>query len=149
MSEPYGLTALIKKYAELAGKLDALDKETRTVRAAMSHLDASIQLFKHGYDVKAIRPRNPYHFNPYIKRGNYARTAMNILRDAGEPMPAREICLVALQKNGAVNPDEKIINRMVRTMESCLTRKVKEGKLTVDRNCHPKRFSGLPIPTII
>jgi len=106
----------------------------------MAHLDASIQLFRQGYNVKAIRPKNPYHFNPYIKRGNYARVALDILRDAGEPLPAREICLVALQRNGADNPDQKIVNRMVRAMETCLMRKVKEGQIKVDRNLQPKRF---------
>src|SRR5579864_2275156 len=101
MTEPQGLTVLINKYAELAGRLDALDKETRAVRASMAHLDASIQLIRHGYDVRSVRPKNPYNYNPYVKRGLYARVAMNILRDASEPLPAREICHIALHKHGA------------------------------------------------
>lgn len=140
MTKSQGLTVLINKYAELAGKLDALDKETRVVRASMAHLDASIQLIRHGYDVRSIRPKRPYYYNPYVKRGSYARIAMNILRDAAEPLPTREICCIALHKQGAVNPDEKIVKRMVRAMETCLMKKVKEGKLIVDRNHYPKQF---------
>jgi hypothetical protein len=141
MTEPQGLTVLINKYAELASRLEALDRETRAVRAGMAHLDASIQLIRHGYDVRSIRPKNPYCYNPYVKRGTYARVAMNVLRDAGGALPAREICHIALQKHGAVNPDEKIVTRMVRAMETCLMKKVKEGKLIVDKNHHPKQFS--------
>jgi len=106
----------------------------------MAHLDASIQMFRHGYDVTSIRPKNRYNKNPYIKRGSYVRVALDAMRDSTKPLPVREICQIVLHKHSIPNPDEKIVNRMVRNMEACLMRKVKEGVLSVDRNCHPKCF---------
>jgi hypothetical protein len=60
MTEPQGLTVFIHKHAELAGKLEAPDRETRAVRVAMAHLDDSIQLIRRGYDVRSIRPSHPH-----------------------------------------------------------------------------------------
>jgi hypothetical protein len=141
MSDPLGLNLLIQKYAELAGKLECLDMEARAIKASMSHLDASIRLIKHGYDTTAIRPKHPYNRNPYFKRGSYVRVALDVLREAKEPLPAREICELALQKQGLQGPNKSIVDGMVRAMETCLMKKTKEGVIEVHRGFFPKRFS--------
>jgi hypothetical protein len=140
MADPLGLNLLIQKYAELAGKLECLDLEARAIKASMSHLDASIRLIKHGYDTTAIRPKHTYRRNPYFKRGSYARVALDVLREAKEPLPAREICELALQKQGLQGPNKTVVDGMVRAMETCLMKKTKEGVLIVDKNAFPKRF---------
>jgi hypothetical protein len=145
--DPYGLTLLTKKYAELAEQAQAHDKEARTIRAAMTHLAASIRLIQDGHQNAYFQPRNPYKHNPHVKRGTYARVAADVLRDAGKPLPAREICVIALRRHGAVDPDVKLILKMTRAMETCLMKKVKAGILEVDRNCRPKAFFVNQKPT--
>lgn len=137
-----GLHLLTAKYSELAGKLDALDRETRAVRAAMAHLHASILLIQGDYDITAIKPKkHGYVRNPYFEKGGYGRVAMEILRENGGQLCAREVCVLALKRQGLENPDKETVDKMIRAMETCLSKKATKGKLAVHREFFPKRFS--------
>jgi len=140
MSEPQGLTLLITKYAELSGRLHALDKEARIIKASMTHLDASIRLINGDYDVGSILPKSPYVYNPYIKRGAYGGVALNILRESQGSLSAREICDIVIRRQGGEAPGKQVLNRMIRTMETCLMKKAVKGVISIDKTGFPKRF---------
>ena len=52
-------SALIRKRAELAGEVEALDARAAQLRADLVHLDAAIRIMCPDADPELIRPRKP------------------------------------------------------------------------------------------
>jgi len=72
---------LIKKRAEIVGRIQALQVEAARLVAALDHLDCSIRLFEPGIDfedmpVKALPPPNA------AFRGEFQRSLLEMLRGA-------------------------------------------------------------------
>ncbi len=143
MAESHVVTALIDKYAEISGKLLANESEGITLRAALAHLDAAIHLFKGDYDVRTIAPRRKYTPSPHFERGGYSRVAMDVLREATEPLTAREIARLALERQGIHNPDNSILEKLRPLINGCMNDKQKQGRVTVHSDEYPKRFSAV------
>lgn len=141
MAESHVVMALIDKYAELSGKLRASEQEAVTLRAALAHLDAAIHLFKGDFDVRSIAPRRKYYPNPHFERGGYARISMDILRETTEPLTAREIAKLALERQGVHDPDSGTLERLRPLISGCMAERAKQGRVTVHGESHPKRFS--------
>lgn len=75
----YALAGLIKKRAEIAGRIMALQEEQARLIAALDHLDASIRLFDPEIDfedlpVKTLPPPNA------AFRGEFQRSLLEMLR---------------------------------------------------------------------
>jgi hypothetical protein len=47
-------------------------------------------------------------YNQVFKRGEYTRIVLDVLREAGEPLPLREIALRALAAKGIALPDARL-----------------------------------------
>ena len=84
----YIINGLVKKYAELSGGLQASRKESRRIKSAMVHVEAVIKLYKKDYDTASIKSLRLYRRrHPNFQRGTYSRVAMDVLREAKEPLP--------------------------------------------------------------
>ena len=75
----YALSGLIKKRAEIAGRIMAIQEEAGRLIAALDHLDASIRLFNPEIDfevlpVKTLPPPNA------AFRGEFQRSLLEMLR---------------------------------------------------------------------
>ena len=89
---PYhALKTLTQLHAELAGKLNANQRETKRLRLAMFQVEAVVKMLQPGFNVATIAAKRRNKSNPWFKRGTLFRSAVDVMRRAGKPMTAREI----------------------------------------------------------
>jgi hypothetical protein len=139
MAESHVVTALIAKYAELSGRKEACEKESAALWEYMMHIQATLSLFKEGFDITSILPKHQYKRNPALKKGEGIREAYSILRTANEPMTAYELALRILSARGIAEPSKAMVQNLRNSIGTCLKKKEKEGVVVSDGS-HPKRW---------
>lgn len=98
MKHDHVVSALVRKYAEIKGKLKIAGKNTGHLRTDLAHVAAVLKMFRSDYEIATItttRPKRPIRWG---KRGLGWRTAIEILEHASAPMSASEIGLQVAQK---------------------------------------------------
>ena len=80
------LSALLRLHAEIGGKIK--DNKLAAVRLAtdMKHVEAVIRMLSPGYDVRRIAVRRRRQGNPWFKRGECFRHALEVLGVAEKPL---------------------------------------------------------------
>ncbi len=123
-------------HAELAGKIRENHKEARRLAQAMRHVEAVLKLLVPGYDVRpiAIRRRKP---NPWFKRGTVLRRVLAVLREAKEPMTAREITDAVLAAHGVKEPNAVEVRKLAVTVQICLRASQRRDSAQCSRR-HPR-----------
>ena len=102
MSQEHVIHALVRKYAELAGQLRKLNAETAQIAEQLEHVRATILIFQPGYHIKSIAPKRPKQKSSYGPKGKLIRLVLEALRDAREPVSAREIAERVLTARGVL-----------------------------------------------
>jgi hypothetical protein len=97
------LCALRRLHAEIGGKIIDNRKNAKRLREDKRHVAAVIRMFSPEYDVKAIAARRTYKANPWFRRGTLFRSALDIMRNAPEPLTVREIVDRMLAAKGIAN----------------------------------------------
>lgn len=92
MAETHVLFALKAKYARLSGAIAAGHDRADD----LAHVAAVIHMFNPAEDLSAIRPIRPYPES----RDRWRRPALALLREANEPMTARDIAKRLLAAQG-------------------------------------------------
>jgi len=122
----------MKKRAEIAGRIEMLQREIRDLVAALGHVDASIRLFDPNADIEDIKPRLPPRHIAF--KGEVSRLVLNTLRKAGKPMPVSDVTLAVLAGRG-LSPDDKPFTRILsRRVGACLRALRKKGLVTMTRS---------------
>jgi hypothetical protein len=91
MAEPLVISALMKRRAEIDGKLRQVEIRAAQLRADRNVIDATIGMFDATKVPQTIRPRVRRPKPIMFKNGECSRAVMGILRVAGEPLNAKEI----------------------------------------------------------
>ena len=86
MTDEYVVSSLIKKRSELAGRIVALENELTTLRAALIHLDGTINLLDPSVNTSAIAPKKEKKANKWFKLNELPRYILDTLRKASEPL---------------------------------------------------------------
>ena len=123
MAEPHVITALVKKRAALAGALKQLDKQRRSIRDKIVHVDNALKLFGYEGNPRHIPPRCQY--TRLFKRGELRRMVIDILRTANAPMLNKEIAAQIVQKQGWSGEDAELLER--------ITGSVKPARRAIER----------------
>jgi hypothetical protein len=110
----YVLTGLVKRRAELTGKIEALHAELRQALAALESLDATILQFAPDYRVEAIRPKAFRPPKDWANRGQMSRIVLSILRQAAEPLTTRDIAVELLISRALDKSDQKLLRVMTK-----------------------------------
>jgi hypothetical protein len=76
-------------HAEMAGKLLAKKREAIRLWTATMQIEAVVKMLQPGFTSIAAKRRNKS--NPWFKRGTLFRSAVDVMRRAGEPMTARRL----------------------------------------------------------
>jgi hypothetical protein len=102
------LCALRRLHAEIGGKIIDNRKNAKRLREDKRHVAAVIRMFSPEYDVKAIAARRTYKANAWFKRGTLFRSALDIMRNASEPLTVRQIVdrMLAAKRITNVRPDQ-------------------------------------------
>lgn len=134
--------ALIRLHAELHGMLKRNEMEADKLRDDMMHVEAVLKLVSPGFNARRIAARRKNNPNPIFKRGTIFRAALEILRDAAEPMTAEEIATALLRSKGVLRPSIDDKARMYGAVNSTLNNRA--GK-TVERiDDWPRRWRIIP-----
>ncbi len=84
------LTGLIRRRAELDGEGIRLRKRLEQITLDLARLDAAIGVFDADMNANTIRPVRMRAPN-VVTMGHWSRRALDVLREAGEPLPVGEI----------------------------------------------------------
>jgi hypothetical protein len=104
----YDLTVqgLIRKRAEMAGQVTALQAQLGALIAAMSHIDASIRVFKPEIELDDLPERlAPAPFTGF--RGEIQRFLLDELRTANHPLSTFDLAERVMVKRG-LDPTDRI-----------------------------------------
>jgi hypothetical protein len=91
MADPHVISALRAKRGELSGELIAAEKRILQLRDDISSLDRTIRVFDPTAEPHTIRPILRRKKPTLIPRGQCSRAILDMLRQADDPMTAREI----------------------------------------------------------
>jgi hypothetical protein len=72
-------------HAELAGKLLANKRDAIRLRTAMMQVEAVVKMLEPGFNVASIAAKRRNKSNPWFKRGTLFRSAVDVMRRAGNP----------------------------------------------------------------
>jgi hypothetical protein len=116
----YVLTGLVKRRAELAGKIEAGYADLKKMVADMETLDATIGQFDPNYAVESIRPKAFRPPDDWANRGQMSRLVLSTLRMAAEPLTTRDIALEMLVTRALDKNDKRLLALMVKRVGVCL-----------------------------
>src|SRR3954468_23794664 len=109
MGDELATAAMVRKRAELAGRIEHARVELDAMLASLAALDATLRLFDPELRPQAIRPR------PFPPRRGPEQPVMRVrdvlgaLRETGRPMTTREIAERLLA--GRAVGDDKLVSR--------------------------------------
>jgi hypothetical protein len=107
VAEQHVIRALRDKRSELAALVRGLEQKLGEHRTALTHLDATLRLFDPEIRPEEIRPCQPRTRSVWFRPGECLRLIYDVLRDAPQPLPTREIADRVIGMKGLTNGDER------------------------------------------
>ena len=137
MAETHVLSALIAKRAELAGKIEHLQDQVRSMVIDLDNVDHTIHLFDPTIELAEIskRPVPPRHS---AFRGEVSRIVLETLRNAKRPLTSSEIGQRVLAERGLDTSNPQLLKLMMKRAGACLRHWEKRG--TVRKESGPGSF---------
>ena len=105
------LTGLLKRRAEMDGEAIRIRIRLQEIELALPRLDAAIQVFAPATNPACIRPIR-YRAANEVGHGHWSRTALDVLRVAGEALPTKEVVARVMDRVGA-DRENGPVRRMV------------------------------------
>jgi hypothetical protein len=97
MSHSPLMYGLIKLHSRLDGDLQVQKRN-------LEHVRAVIKIVRPDFDISSIRPKRTNKLSPFFKRGEAFLLALDVLREATEPLRPMEIAIAMLAKKGVSKP---------------------------------------------
>ncbi len=123
----YVLTGLVKRRAEIGGKIEALHAQLSALLIDMESLDATILQFDPTHRVEAIKPRAFRPPKDWSNRGQMSRVVLSILRQATEPMTSKDLALEMLVTRALDRNDQKLLRLMTKRVGVALRTQRENG----------------------
>ena len=133
MAEQYVIAGLIRKRAELAGKIEKTYADLRQMVADLETTDAALAIFDPDFKAETIKPRAFRPPKDWANRGEMARMVLSILRQADEPLTSRDIALEMLVTRALDPQDEKLLRLMVKRVGVALRHQRDAGRVKSDQ----------------
>lgn len=116
----YVLTGLIKRRAELTGKIERTHGDLRKMVDDLENLDQTIRQFAPDFQVETIKPKAFRPPKDWANRGQMSRVVLSILRQASEPLTSRDIALEMLITRALDQSDVRLLRLMTRRVGMAL-----------------------------
>ncbi len=81
-----------------------LDADLRKQKENLEHVRAVIKIVSPDFDISSIKPKRTNQRSPFFKRGEAFLLALDVLREAAEPLRPMEIAIAMLAKKGVLKP---------------------------------------------
>jgi hypothetical protein len=114
MADPHVITALVKRRSELSGDIETTQKKLQQMILDLEHLDRTLLMFDPDYRIETIKPKAFRPPEDWSKRGQMTRIILGILRQAAEPMTARDIGVQLMLERGLDQSDAKLVRLMTK-----------------------------------
>jgi len=137
--DPHVLAALKEKRARLAGELKEAEVRVVALRADLASVDACLRIFNSDIDPNTIKPKpTNAKSSAGLPHGAGTRTALEILRETGEPMTTPELAACVLQRYG--RPLEaRALDMMVKCIQGNFSRRT-DGIVEFTRDTYPGKW---------
>jgi hypothetical protein len=97
--DPHVISALKEKRARLAGELQAAKLRVTALQIELGSVDNCLKIFRSDIDPATIPAKITFGRSPAdIPKGGYTRTALEILRETGEPLSSQELAACVLHR---------------------------------------------------
>jgi len=139
LAEAHVIAALKEKRARLAGELNAAQLRVMRLRSDLASVDCCIKMFKSDYDPKEVASKATFNKSPAgLRKGLGTRTALEILREAGQSMSSQELAERVLQRHGRpLEPNALLM--MVKAIHGNFSRR-KDGIISFSRDTYPGKW---------
>lgn len=119
MTETHVVSGLIKKRAELAGRIEHLQDVLRQAIMDLDNIDAAIFIFDPSIELAAIqaRPVPPRH---HAFRGELSRIVLGMLREATEPVATDKIAAKVMEGRGLDPANQRLARTIMKRTGACL-----------------------------
>ena len=105
------LSGLIRKRQEIADAIETAQTHLRQLILDIDGLDTAIRLFSPDIDLDAVRVR-PTPKRHVAFKGEISRLILTLLREAGEPLPTRELIRRSMEARGLNVADKGLYELM-------------------------------------
>lgn len=126
MENEHVLSGLIRKRAELAGELIAIDARAEQIRADLGCIDGAIRVFDPSIAAATIRPVMKRKAAPFLPTGQGTRIILDILRRAGAPLTPRQIAERIASEHGIMT-GPGAMERLTQKVRNALARQEGRG----------------------
>ena len=129
MGEPHVISALTQKHRRVSFELRERQRDVKRLKRELWHLESAIRMFDAGYDMRSLIPKRTL-FPVFRKRNEFFFAVMEIMRQAGVPLTADELTLMAFERRGMPNPEKRLFERYSRALHNRFKGMVKAGTVT-------------------
>ena len=128
MAEPHVVTALVRKRAEIAGRIEHTQTALRQLIIDLDNLDATIRLFKPDIDLEEIRPK-PLPPRHHAFKGEVSRIVLSALRQSDKPLTTHDLAQHVMAERGLNTADKKLVRVFGKRVGACLRHHRAKGVL--------------------
>lgn len=145
MADSHVLAELKEKRARLAAELKSAQLRVCALRVDLGTVDQCLRIFGSDIDPETIEPKVTFGKSPAgLPKGAGTRTALEILRETGQPMSTPELAASVLQRWG--RPLEpRALSMLVKTIQSNFSRRT-DGIVEFTRETYPGKWRLAPLP---
>lgn len=139
MAEIHVLSALREKRARLAGELQKAQWQVIALRSDLASVDQCLKIFVKDFDPATIPAKVTNEKSPAgLPKGAGTRTALEILRETGQPMSTPELAACVLQR--WERPLEaRALSMLVKAIQGNFSRR-KDRIVEFDRSTYPGKW---------
>jgi hypothetical protein len=139
MAESHVLFALKEKRARLAWELQTAQLRVIALRVDLGSVDNCLRVFGSEVDPATIPAKVTFGKNPSgLPKGAGTRTALDILRETGEPMSSQELAACVLQRFGKPLTAAGLL-MLVKTIHGNFSRRT-DRIVEFDRSTYPGKW---------
>lgn len=113
------LSGLMRRRAELAGKLEHHQAVARQVIIDLDNIDATIRMFAPDIELNEIKPK-PLPPRHAAYKGEVARIVFATLRDAKRPCSTQELTMHVMAERGMNTADKRLVKTVTKRVGACL-----------------------------
>jgi len=122
MAELHVIAALRDKRSELAGKVLLLEQQLAEHSASLTHVDATMRLFDPQLRPEDVQPKRQRTRGTWFRPGECLRLIYDVLREAPEPVPTRELAGRIMAVKSIVVIDDRQRELIEKTILASLNR---------------------------
>jgi hypothetical protein len=126
MTDSHTISGLLKKRAEIAGKIEHVHRDLNDLIADLDYIDNAIRIVDPDCDISLTKTK-PYPPRMGSFRGEMARFVLGHLRQAKDPSTSLEIAYAVMEGRGLDINDERAVIVIRKRVGACLSKYKRKG----------------------